>query len=857
MIVDPSLFRLIPRDACGAIRPAKHKRLCQSVTSTDRFPSVVLACLFVACFGSMNASAQSRGLTPVVEPGDVTAASMGPRNRVAVCIGINSVPNNGKYGPLQYAAGDAESMASTLLSHCDFDRVMLHADQWRRNPPSTNNLIATKQVDSQSIRSSVEEFINENATGKDDLILFYFAGHADREPGRYPVLITPDYPNRSLPITSVYEWLNGPLVNARHKAVILDACRSGPNLAGHVLSPGLRQTLNHFEDDLVIVSACDANESAIEDPGLAIQDANGQRISLGHGRFTWSFVRGVRGKAFGPSRSEVNISDLFTHVEETFDASMWGNQRPRLFASTRRFFVVARQHPPPNGGVPNVVAGVIQSLQDEGLELYLAERLDEARQKYDQCVDLLAAVRGDFPYNRSALFAERAVVLFRLGASKDADQSAARARRLGSDELALREFDGYELFGEMDYARAFAELQPVVTTRAQENTTAHLWAVVAVCAKELTRRADAAHYFSTAASLAVERGLIEDAKRYLHEAAKLYSALGNHQKLYELLQQTLELVESNQTGEIALDDQSELLGQIAILMAQQPGSMTPAAKGEAIRVASLAVSNWGAKRGIGYARALGNAALVEARLGESLRAEAKIEEALETYGENAWQETTEYAKTLRLASENHLLLGNRDQAIVNLEQALAVLGRLQGESSATYAQTQASLRALQDESNNNYTWPVHRDQIVIWDEPAHNGERSIVDTVAGIDDFATLSAALKAAGLVETLSDGGLYTVFAPTNEAFEKLPQGTIESLLQPENKEKLIAVLRNHIIPGKVMASSIVDLEGTKSVTGSNIDIRVNDGTVMVGSAKVIKTDVPTANGVIHVVDAVILPQ
>jgi uncharacterized surface protein with fasciclin (FAS1) repeats len=110
---------------------------------------------------------------------------------------------------------------------------------------------------------------------------------------------------------------------------------------------------------------------------------------------------------------------------------------------------------------------------------------------------------------------------------------------------------------------------------------------------------------------------------------------------------------------------------------------------------------------------------------------------------------------------------------------------------------------------------------------------------------------------VETLSGKGPFTVFAPTNEAFAKLPEGTLEDLLKPENKEKLIAILTYHVVPGSVMAKDVVKLTEAKTVQGSKAKIKVKDGTVMIDKAKVVATDVKSSNGVIHVIDKVILPK
>lgn len=136
----------------------------------------------------------------------------------------------------------------------------------------------------------------------------------------------------------------------------------------------------------------------------------------------------------------------------------------------------------------------------------------------------------------------------------------------------------------------------------------------------------------------------------------------------------------------------------------------------------------------------------------------------------------------------------------------------------------------------------------------------IVETAVGAGSFKTLAAALGAADLVDTLKGPGPFTVFAPTDEAFAKLPKGTVESLLKPENKDKLKAILLIHVVPGSVMAADVVKLKDAKTAGGSSVKIST-DGGVKVGTAKgmsnVTKTDIKASNGVIHVIDAVILPE
>jgi uncharacterized surface protein with fasciclin (FAS1) repeats len=135
-------------------------------------------------------------------------------------------------------------------------------------------------------------------------------------------------------------------------------------------------------------------------------------------------------------------------------------------------------------------------------------------------------------------------------------------------------------------------------------------------------------------------------------------------------------------------------------------------------------------------------------------------------------------------------------------------------------------------------------------------KQDIVAVASGAGSFNTLVAAVKAAGLVETLQGKGPFTVFAPTDEAFAKLPAGTVESLLKPENKDKLVAILTYHVVPAKVMAAD-VKTGKVKTVNGKELDVKVADGKVTVDKATVVKTDVAASNGVIHVIDSVVLPE
>ena len=139
---------------------------------------------------------------------------------------------------------------------------------------------------------------------------------------------------------------------------------------------------------------------------------------------------------------------------------------------------------------------------------------------------------------------------------------------------------------------------------------------------------------------------------------------------------------------------------------------------------------------------------------------------------------------------------------------------------------------------------------------AYAAEKDIVDTAVAAGQFKTLTTALGAAGLVDTLKGKGPFTVFAPTDAAFAKLPAGTIDTLLKPENKAKLTAILTYHVVSGKVMAADVIKLKEAKTVNGAMLTIKVDGSAVMINGANVTTADIVASNGVIHVIDTVLLP-
>lgn len=141
--------------------------------------------------------------------------------------------------------------------------------------------------------------------------------------------------------------------------------------------------------------------------------------------------------------------------------------------------------------------------------------------------------------------------------------------------------------------------------------------------------------------------------------------------------------------------------------------------------------------------------------------------------------------------------------------------------------------------------------------PAKRASADIVDTAIAAGQFKTLAAALTAAGLVETLKGPGPFTVFAPTDAAFAALPAGTVDNLLKPVNKDQLVALLTYHVVPGRVPAARVATMKSATTVNGAKVGISAKSGKVMVDKANVVSADVMASNGVIHVIDQVLMPR
>ncbi len=169
----------------------------------------------------------------------------------------------------------------------------------------------------------------------------------------------------------------------------------------------------------------------------------------------------------------------------------------------------------------------------------------------------------------------------------------------------------------------------------------------------------------------------------------------------------------------------------------------------------------------------------------------------------------------------------------------------------------SSLTVFAQTSDCNETKTTAKTSKVNYVKTSHKQTPDIVDTAVSAGIFKTLVAAVQAAGLVDTLKGAGPFTVFAPTDEAFAKLPAGTVENLLKPENKATLVKILTYHVVAGKVLAADVVKLKSAKTVQGQNVKVKAKNGKVTLNKSNVIKTDIMTSNGVIHVIDTVLMPK
>ena len=251
---------------------------------------------------------------------------------------------------------------------------------------------------------------------------------------------------------------------------------------------------------------------------------------------------------------------------------------------------------------------------------------------------------------------------------------------------------------------------------------------------------------------------------------------------------------------------------------------------------------------------------------------ADLVEALKSDGPfTVFAPTDDAFKALPAGTVENLLKPENKQQLVDILKYHVVAGNVQAKDvvKLSFAKTLLG-KKVKIKVKNGKVYLNGKTKVIKTDISAKNGtihvidsvlmppaKKNIVATAASTNMFNTLLAAAKAAGLADTLANGGPFTVLAPTDDAFKALPAGTVESLLKPENKDTLVNILKYHVISGEVRAEQVVKLKKAKTIQGQKVKIKAMNGKVKINNVNVIKTDVEASNGVIHVIDGVLMPK
>jgi tetratricopeptide (TPR) repeat protein len=485
-----------------------------------------------------------RGATPLA---DIPAFR--PRQRIAVCVGIDGYHEDSGYGPLQYAGRDAVGMAEVLLETCRFDQVLLltdaaedAVDALREKYPEPR-LQAVRDVSRNGIRDRSEEFLSQ-ATSPDDVLLFYFAGHGDARPN--PYLIAGDYhqhdaPRNVLSLYAVFDWAISPPVRAQNRVFIFDACRSSPaGDGGRVMVPGFQAALTQPGHEMVVFSACDVNEFAYED------------TALGHGRFSRTLIDALRGSAYKDGEENLLITHVFEYVVRTFKQNeAWGaGQTPRMFSSVGRPFALAHRQIRQPEEITERERERLKQLLVEARQHYRRNDLESADAIYSVCrrvLDLPNEKDETLQRLRIQVLAERACLLYRLGRLDESAELAELAAQVPPDgpelRLALREREAYFDLAEGRFDHARKTLEAVITAHNDQTAVApFVWAQYGTSHLRLEAFKDASDSFGQAAMLYLEVGCLEDAAASLEHVAYCFEQLGDIQKAYEWIRKANELL---------------------------------------------------------------------------------------------------------------------------------------------------------------------------------------------------------------------------------------------------------------------------------------------------------------------------
>jgi CHAT domain-containing protein/Flp pilus assembly protein TadD len=616
---------------------------------------------------------------PRFEPGVVR-----PRQKFGVCVGIDGYLPGSGYGRLEYAGSDAIAVADALLSQCGFDRVLLMTDA--KIPPETigRHGGARLQVVTDLRRDTILNAVAKHfmqATGVDDIIVFYFAGHGDVRPTA--CLIPTDYHRQTAPantirLSEIFELLLIEPVYARNKLVVLDACRSSPSDAsGRIMAPAFREALIQPGQRMAVVTSCDARESSREDQALQ------------HGRFTLALIQALAGEAYPPGEENLLVTHIYEHVCKVFETRGWGGpapgrQNPQMFSMGALFALTHREVPKPQP-LDRFEWDDLNRDQREARKLYLSGQLEQASSKYRYCLRVMETPPqddGTVRRVRGRLLAERARALYRLGRAAEADAGLKLAESLARGDPASLEIRGYLEYDGGRYHQAAEQLERAVAGQAAEgNVSAYLFFRLGMTLYRLERYEPAAAYFLKATETSERFALKRDAAQYRRWAAQSFAAVSRLDLAEKLLRDVLDRLDALPEA----DSRSELAAtRLALAEVLRDQGQYPAAIA-AVRAAMAIQRKANPAKPENPSRSLQLLAEIYFRIGDYQEAEERYKEVLKWYEANADRRSSDHARLLNDLAELYLQTGSYAHAVRILSTSLQITAETRGQNSSQYA----------------------------------------------------------------------------------------------------------------------------------------------------------------------------
>ncbi len=653
-----------------------------------------LLALAVSMVASARA-AEERGATSLDIGGEVNR----PRQCFAVCVGIDKYLDGCGYGTLKYAGRDAIGVAEALLGSCKFDRVLLLTDadvpQSLRQTYPEPRLTVVRDVSRNAVRDNAEPLFQQ-ATGADDLVLFYFAGHGDAKPSAH--LIAGDYhqqkdPAKTLSLSSIFDWVLTGAAKASNRFFIFDACRASPDgQAGAAMNPNFLLGLTYPQHRLTVFSGCSASQSAIEDDQLQ------------HGRFTATLIDALGGAAFKQGEQNLLVSHVVEYVTGQFEKKPgWSSQTPREISSADRFFSLAHRDLPAAAPAlapapaKAVERAIVERLHKDAVRHYLHNHLEEADALLESGASVLDSVASAEASTRQfcgQLRAERARVLYRLGRRDDWLRQAGLAEKMSPEEPVLRELTGYQLIADREFAKAKTLLADALAQRADDEQTAPYllsqFGVALFNEKEFAAASDA---FEKAAVRSVSLERLENAAANYDRAAVCCLKTGDAQKAHQLANRAFELVGKVRQGKPTADkaDLIEQLSRVIDNLGDRKDATNACESSLAMRKQAQGESH------PGVAHALTTLAQFQAAGGDYQQADKLLHEALAVREEAFGKDDLAVADSLTQIAVLHQSLGEFDRAEPLFKQALGICEQAFGKKDRDRA---ASLDHLAKQYNS-------------------------------------------------------------------------------------------------------------------------------------------------------------